>query len=321
LAQEGTFSRALQYLDKATILGLKRSNLGDFFAYVELFASQMSATPCPHAIHCTIPDHGNIELKSDVISRYLSSPIRFPVPKESSYEDFPNGESGTKWDNNPMVIRGLAKEWPAITKWRNMESISRQHGHRLVPIELGSILTGMTEDLVSLRSFISTYLARSNEKVGWSLDDAIHPPAPIAYLAQHPLLDQIPDLYQDVDRNPCGIEPTNVNIWMGTGGTRTPLHFDSYDNLLIQLVGVKYVRLYDPDQTARLYVSRDEGYGRQGNMSEVNCEMEDLAKHPLVKDATFTEVVLFPGDCLYIPSRHWHYVRSLSTSMSVNYWF
>lgn len=27
------------------------------------------------------------------------------------------------------------------------------------------------------------------------------------------------------------------------------------------------------------------------------------------------------GDMLFIPSKHWHYVRSLSPSFSVNFWF
>jgi len=113
---------------------------------------------------------------------------------------------------------------------------------------------------------------------------------------------------------------------MGTGGTRTPLHFDSYDNLLVQIVGVKYVRLYDPKWTSKLYVknmqdSIDDKYASQGNMSSIECECEDYDKRPLAKEAEHTEVVLYPGDCLFIPSRHWHYVRSLTTSISVNYWF
>ena len=107
----------------------------------------------------------------------------------------------------------------------------------------------MTEELMSFRSLISTYLARSNEKNFWSLDDATDRTLPVVYLAQHPLLDQILELYQDVDRNPCGIEQTNVNMWIGMGGTRTPLRFDSYGSLSIQLVGVKYVRLCHPDDS------------------------------------------------------------------------
>ncbi len=319
LAQDGSFLLALQNLDKASILGLKRVSLGEFLPYVELLASQMSATPCPHAIHCVIPDFEAPELRLQVTSTSLSVPITSPVKEVSCDSDFFGNL--IKGQSEPMIVRRLASHWPATTKWRNMESLSRIQGHRLVPIEVGSISSGMTEQLLSFRAFISTYLAQSNHTISWSLDDASNPSSRIAYLAQHPLLEQIPELYQDVEQSPCGIEPTNVNAWIGTGGTRTPLHFDSYDNMLIQLVGAKYVRLYDPKETGRLYVSSDKKYGLQGNMSEVDCELEDFAKHPLCKDAVYTEVILFPGDCLYIPSRHWHYVRSLSTSASVNYWF
>jgi len=56
-------------------------------------------------------------------------------------------------------------------------------------------------------------------------------------------------------------------------------------------------------------------------MSEINCEKEDYEMYPLAKDAIFVEVILFPGDALYIPAKAWHYVRSLSTSISMNYWF
>lgn len=319
LAQEGSFLLALQHLDKATTLGLKGSNLGDFLSYVEMFASQMSATPCPHAIHCHVADLEDSEIQSQLVSKGLSSPISSPV-REVSCKPMAFGDL-IKGESEPIVLRGVAKNWPATTNWRNMESLSRAHGHRLVPIEVGSMVTGMKEQLVNFREFISSYLSGSAETSCWSLADATNLSSKIAYLAQHRLLDQIPQLYQEVERNPCGVDPTNVNAWIGTGGTRTPLHFDSYDNLLIQLVGAKYVRVYDPKETSRLYVSRDKGYGLQGNMSELNCEMEDYDKHPLARDAVFTEVLLLPGDCLYIPSRHWHYVRSLSTSISVNYWF
>lgn len=204
-----------------------------------------------------------------------------------------------------------------------MSTLVRAVGHRLVPIEIGCMAGGMTEKIVSFRHFVDKYLSPSADQDCWSLSDATSPAnaSKIGYLAQHPLLDQIPALYSDVDRNPCGVQPTNVNIWMGTGGTRTPLHFDSYDNLLVQLVGAKYVRLYSREETTKLYVSSNKTYGLQGNMSDVDCEVDDFGKHPLAKDCPYQEVLLLPGDCLFIPAQHWHYVRSLSTSISVNYWF
>jgi len=185
---------------------------------------------------------------------------------------------------------------------------------------------GMKEELMTIRAFVAKYLNKSAEKDVWRLQDAVSAQHShdIAYLAQHPLIQQLPGLGSDINLRPnlCGsLGPSHVYLWIGTGGTRTPLHFDSYSNLFVQLVGVKYVRIYGTDQTSKLYVSKKELYGLQGNMSDVDCEQEDFSLHPNAKDAAYEEVVLFPGDSLFIPARAWHYVRSLSTSMSVNFWF
>ena len=90
-----------------------------------------------------------------------------------------------------------------------------------------------------------------------------------------------------------------------------------------QVVGLKYVRLYAPSETPKLYVRRcaDGGLCAQGNVSEVDVEAPDLERHPLFADAAYEEVVLRPGEMLFIPARTWHYVRGLSTSWSISFWF
>lgn len=118
----------------------------------------------------------------------------------------------------------------------------------------------------------------------------------------------------------------HVNGWLGPGGTVTPLHFDSYDNLFAQVVGHKYIRLYDAEQSGRLYARKGGagaglGLGAQGNLSAVDVESPDLDAHPLFAAAEWSEVVLGPGEMLFVPSRCWHYVRSLSTSFSISFWF
>jgi lysine-specific demethylase 8 len=56
--------------------------------------------------------------------------------------------------------------------------------------------------------------------------------AEVVYLAQHPLFEQLPALRDDFCVPECvGSRPTRVNAWLGSSGTRTPLHYDSYDGV------------------------------------------------------------------------------------------
>lgn len=213
---------------------------------------------------------------------------------------------------------------------RDLNSFVQNHGHRTIPIELGNMnkKTGLQEQLMSIREFVDKFLVNSNPRAVTPIEftqlDSSR--KSIAYLAQHQLFEQIPELSNDIEVSPslCGENgPTHINTWVGTGGTRTPCHFDSYDNLLVQIVGAKYVRLYESKETGNLYVMNQSAsnYGKQGNISTIDCELEDYTQHPLLRHANFSEAVLYPGDCLYIPQKEWHYVRSLSTSASVNFWF
>ena len=111
-------------------------------------------------------------------------------------------------------------------------------------------------------------------------------------------------------------------MWLGTRGTVTSLHSDPADNLLCQVAGFKYVRLYDLDQTPHLRATTQRA--RTSNVfgtSPVRVEAPDLAAYPEFASARYEECLLAPGDMLFIPKSHWHYVRSLSTSVSVNVWF
>jgi lysine-specific demethylase 8 len=174
----------------------------------------------------------------------------------------------------------------------------------------------------------------------------------IGYLAQHALIEQLPALQDDfAPPQYCALgELSNINTWLGTSCTVTSLHFDSYDNFLTQVAGYKYVRLYHPSQTPFLYrdaatvatttdtphhqgsepssASGDamaisaQSAKAQGNFSVVvNIESPDLARYPLLREATYTETILGPGEMLFIPQNCWHYVRSLTTSFSLNFWF
>jgi lysine-specific demethylase 8 len=65
---------------------------------------------------------------------------------------------------------------------------------------------------------------------------------------------------------------------------------------------------------------RAKGNNRFGT-SPVRVETPDAPAYPRFAEAEYEELILGPGDMLYIPRSHWHYVRALSTSVSINFWF
>jgi [protein]-arginine 3-hydroxylase / protease len=87
------------------------------------------------------------------------------------------------------------------------------------------------------------------------------------------------------------------------------------------------VRLYARSQTAKLYPDTGStAQGRystrsQGNISAVDVEAPDLQRFPEFQDAAYVHTIMRPGDMLFIPARWWHFVKSLSTSTSVTFWF
>jgi lysine-specific demethylase 8 len=174
-------------------------------------------------------------------------------------------------------------------------------GERLVPVEFGSQYTdaSWSQRMMPFREFVETYI----EKLEGG-------DANVAYLAQHDLFHQIPRLEQDiVIPDYCYVspkltqhyerQPSDVitNAWFGPTGTISPLHHDPYHNLLAQVVGSKYIRLYSPDQSARLYPLA----GMMSNTSQVQVENVDKNRFPDFKNANYVECVLKAGQVLYIP--------------------
>ena len=140
------------------------------------------------------------------------------------------------------------------------------------------------------------------------------------------------------------------NIWFGPAWTITPLHHDPYHNILCQVVGKKYIRLYAPCYSDMLHPkSKDTtaphlppGLGEEHNLSEAvnnptinmsNTSSIDVAamelspaedwneQYPGISEIPYIECILNAGEALYIPIGWWHYVRSCSVGISVSFWW
>lgn len=201
--------------------------------------------------------------------------------------------------------------WPAMSgsRW-SIDYLRKVSGYRTVPIEIGSKYTddAWSQSLTTVNEFIDDYISTPDKAAG--------------YLAQYQLFQQIPQLKEDIlTPDYCFLgdcDDIQVNAWFGPCGTVSPLHYDPDHNFLCQVVGSKYIRLYDEEVSSLLYPHEQE---LLSNTSQVDVENPDLQAFPLFSSAPYAEIILEPGNMLYLPPRMWHYVRSLSTSFSVSFWW
>lgn len=297
-------------------------------------------------------------------SEPFTPPIKHPIRRINaiSMEEFQAYLDKSSGRPDPMVISGLVDDRPARTShpWRKPAYLLSRtfDGRRLVPVEIGRsyVDEGWSQKIIPFGEFLGDYIdstvtansaafPEDDEKEGKQKEKKI------AYLAQHQLLTQLPALRSDVlipdlcytappphptdsSQDQGELEEPQLNAWFGPPGTITPLHTDPYHNLLVQVVGRKYVRLYPPWETHRMRKRGKEGGVEMGNTSLVDVGvvegwdgksagegeigddgLEEFRKVP------YLECILEEGDTLYIPIGWWHYVRGLSVSFSVSFWW
>lgn len=255
-------------------------------------------------IEATMENPVSIKKRRLMDEESSSTTLAFPVktfstsPSFIEFNDYINSNTA-----EAIVMENIIDHWPALNDhpWRSMSYLLSVAGERLVPVEFGSQYTDAdwSQRMMPFREFVNNYV-----QVGTGSKNEI------AYLAQHDLFHQVPRLEQDIIiPDYCYVtpnitenyerQPSDVitNAWFGPGGTVSPLHHDPYHNLLAQVVGSKYIRLYAPGESSRLYPHA----GMMSNTSQVNVEKVDEDRFPNFKDAKYVECILKAGQVLYIP--------------------
>ena len=231
----------------------------------------------------------------------------------------------------PLLLKGHlhAEKWAALEYFKDLRQLYDDCGERLVPVNLGSPLVDYAGVAHwPMRKLVEEHLLPSNATHDQPPPSTAKPDeetyVKVAYMSQHHLLHQHAPLCELLAIPPytLGRELSPANVWIGTRGTVTSLHSDPSDNLLCQVAGYKYFRLYALDQTPKLYATTQRANNTNSfGTSPIRCELPLPPEHSLAEDAEYVEGILAPGDMLFLPKSMWHYVRSLTTSVSVNFWF
>ncbi len=212
----------------------------------------------------------------------------------------------------PVVLKGAAKNWPAAKQW-SFDYFKTNYSD--TPISIA-------EENFSRMKSGTGYTIKLTQYSMSQFTEQVQAGASI-YLKFLPVFKYHPELREHLDmadmtRWSSGRVPKSEitnEFYMGGPGTVTHLHTERSDIFHACFVGRKRWRLYAPSQTRFLYPIPARTLFIA---SEVDFLSDDYSVHPWFRYANGYDVVLDPGDVLYLPSYYWHAVENLEATISAN---
>jgi [protein]-arginine 3-hydroxylase / protease len=211
----------------------------------------------------------------------------------------------------PAVLTGLTEGWSPPQEW-SLETLASRFGSaRVVSARLsrGKLLDDPVDGVlfrhVELGGFVASLASQAD-----ATDYVMAPTS------------NFPASFQEHYRIPAYCAHAShlrAKVWLGKGGTVTPLHRDVPHNLHVHLVGRKRWLLFAPSDSSRLY---PRGlFSSMPNFSHVDPEHPDNDRYPRFAAARGLGATLNPGETLFIPHGWWHHTRSLDDAVSMNFWW
>jgi Cupin-like domain len=213
--------------------------------------------------------------------------------------------------NRPLVLTGFAGRWRATSLW-TPEYLREKAGEERVEVMAGregderyEVNADAHKTMMRMADYVDAVVRRgsSNDLYLVANNHFLERPAAAA-------------LWGDFEVDRRYLDPAaargSVFLWFGPGGTVTPLHHDLLNILFVQVVGRKRITMISPLQGHRVY-------NDVGVYSEVDPDRPDEHRHPRFRDVRAAEVVLEPGDALFIPVGWWHRVEALDLSFSLSF--
>lgn len=209
--------------------------------------------------------------------------------------------------HRPCVVRGGAREWPAVTRWRDDAYLRRIAGDspikRTTSIRSDLAFGHMSPmDVTRFDEFLDGYASDPRRYV----NDSDVPEPLVPDLGTH----AVHRAFEEFEDYCC-----RTGMFMGRGDQRAPLHYDDEDNLYTVLAGEKRFVLFDVADFRRMY---PHNHRLGPDFSAADCGDFDRRKFPLMAGATRYVAHLYPGDILYVPSYWWHSVTSIGRNIAVS---
>lgn len=231
----------------------------------------------------------------------------------------------------PAVFLDMTGGWPAL-HW-TAEHLSGCLGDKLVRFRLGKKKETnaplFETQCAYVEAKLSHFLSWTQNQAGTDVGPFLEYPksdywayADYKYIAV--LFQDQPSMFEGIKWSEFGFEGRNgreSTLWIGTEGSNTPCHQDTYGcNLVLQVQGRKRWHLFPPEDTGSLYPTRIP-YEESSVFSQVDVLHPDLRRFPAFQEARAHVITLQPGQVLYVPRHWWHYVESVDPiTVSINSW-
>ena len=231
--------------------------------------------------------------------------LQLDNPTKSILEETLNKKS-------PFIITNLLINWSFI-KDLNLELLKQNYGDKKVTLNNSIIEQNKT---MKINQTLGEYIEWLNNTEGKDTNNMN------VYLAENDDLLSNTKLMEKIKKETsilnCPLNLVNTYpLWIGHNHSKTGLHYDTDTrNFLCQLRGQKKVYLFPPNQSKYLYPSSKFDSGAK--CSQVNFWDVNTEKFPLFNQSKYIEIILSPGQILYIPPYWWHCMENIGTNISIS---
>jgi len=212
----------------------------------------------------------------------------------------------------PVVIRNLAKDWPAYKQW-NWNYFKER---------VGNIKVGLYNNIKS-DAYTPINTADDYKTFGEYIDMISNGPAGWRIFLFN-IFDHAPDLVQDFywpEHLMKGFVKKFPMLFVGGATSITHMHFDiDLSHILhTQFAGRKRVLLFPFNEQHKLYRKPWEVLSMAdfSNYYSSNSKL-DYEQFPALKYAKGYEVILDHGDTLFMPAGYWHHMEYLDSGFAMS---
>lgn len=204
----------------------------------------------------------------------------------------------------PVVFTDLMDSWPAKDRW-TVSFFKEHYGHLEVPVFSANYSKPgkgymVADKNMSFREFLTVMEQGPTDLRMFLFNIFRHAPELCNDFSTHTIMD--------------GFIKSFPFMFFGGEGSHVALHYDIDMShvFLNQIYGRKRVILFSQEQSKNIYRHP------YTVASYIDVNNPDYNKYPALKHVEGYEVMLEPGETLFMPSGHWHYIEYTDFGYSIS---